>query len=74
MKRRAKCAASPGPVLHDLSVTAEMLGGISLRTLRRMIEDGRIRTVLVGRRRVMVARVDIDAFVAAARLDRPANR
>ena len=51
--------------LFTLDEAAERLR-VSRRTLERLIAAGRIRTVAIGRRRLVTDR-ELDAFVAASR-------
>ena len=47
------------PVLHSLPEAATLLGGISVRTIRRYISRGNIRVTRIGRR-VLVTSEEIE--------------
>lgn len=52
--------------VHDVPEVAVLLGGISERYVWRLIADGELISFTVGRRR-MVARTDLDAYIARMR-------
>jgi hypothetical protein len=54
------------PILVSKKEAIELLGGISMRTLDYMIARGDVRTVRLGKRR-LVLRSEIDRIVRAAR-------
>lgn len=47
------------PVCVDYETAGRMLGGVSARTLRRMVADGRLVAVRIGRR-ALIRRQDIE--------------
>ena len=52
--------------LHDVSSTANILGGISPWTIRAYIRQGKLRPVRIGRR-VLLEESEIARFVAEAK-------
>ena len=63
---------SPEPVWMGTPEAARRLG-VTLRTLRRFIEDGRLPAYKMGRV-IRVQQADLDAFVDASRIQpRPAG-
>ena len=64
----------PPPLLWDLKEAARQLGGISTRTVRRLIDEREITPQKIGRR-LMVNRASVIAYLdrgaTAAHTDRP---
>lgn len=52
-------------MLLDVETTARELGGLGLSTVRRLIREGQLRSVRVGRR-VLIAREALEEFVQGA--------
>lgn len=57
-----------GDQLHDIETTQRLLGGVGRTTVFELIRTGQLRSVTVGRRR-MVPQSQIDRFIAG-QLDR----
>ncbi len=58
----------PARLMYPLDETAALIGGVSLRTVYRLIGDGHLAAVRVGRRRMVPAaaiRAYVDELTAA---------
>lgn len=65
MPQQARQAQNtPAPRGADVRETARLVGGVSDRTIRRMIVDGRLRAVRIGRR-VIVPMSEIERVLEA---------
>lgn len=60
---------SRGDRLNDIPTTQERLGGVSRGTVKNLISSGALRSVKLGKRR-MVPDSAIDAYIAAL-LEKP---
>ena len=53
--------------LLDYQATAQLLGGVSPKTVRRLVRNGTLRPVRIGRR-VLFSRVDVERLLTRDRL------